>query len=127
MISVRKLLIAAVMALGLMSNGAQAISHAGFECSLLKPLIARAKKDVDAIATSLNAVKATCIDAKAFAKNLYQQQKNALKTINAELKRSYKAAKLNGSATWFADKQLYKAFKKLVYKYWKKTRLFPSI
>ena len=99
----------------------------GFDYKLLTTLIEKSKKAVDAVTKSLNATKAACTNAKAFAKNLYNQQKDALKLIKAELKQAYKTAKLENKANWFADKQLYKAYKKLVYKNWKKTRLFPSV
>jgi hypothetical protein len=103
-----------------------AISMMGFDYKSLNPLVERSRKAVDSVTSSLNAIKSACTDVKAYAKNLYTQQKNALKLIKAELKQAYKASKVSGQASWFADKQLYKAYKKLVYKNWKKTRLFST-
>jgi hypothetical protein len=124
----RKLLIVAVVASGLIGGTVQTSSswNIGFDYTLLKPLVSKAKQAVEAVTKSLEATRAACPDVKAFAKNLYTQQKNALKLIKAELKQAYKAAKLRGTSTWFADRQLYKAFKKFVYKNWKRTRLFPT-
>jgi hypothetical protein len=122
----KKLALTAIILIG--SAGiVHATSMIGFDYKLLTTLIEKSKKAVDAVTKSLNATKATCTDAKAFAKNLYNQQKDALKLIKAELKQAYKTAKLENKPNWFADKQLYKAYKKLVYKNWKKTRLFPSV
>ncbi len=124
-----KRILIALCTAGAIFGGAQASSSflAGFDYSLLKPLVARSKQAVDAIEQSLNATKSACIDTKAWAKNLYEQQKNALKLIKVELKQAYKVAKASGVASWLSQKQLYKAYKKLVYKNWKKTRLFPTV
>src|SRR5256885_6078259 len=105
----KKLFIVALAASGLISSTAQASSSmVGFDYSLLRPAIAKSKQAVEAVSAALNATKAACPDLKAFAKNLYTQQKNALKVIKTELKQAYKSAKLKGLSTWFADRQLYK-------------------
>jgi len=127
MVTLKKIFISAVIAVGLMGGLTQASFLADFDYNVLTPLIERSKEAVNAVATSLSATKTVCTDTKAFTKNLYDQQKNALKLIKAELKKAYQAAKRNGKSVWFSDKQIYKAYKKLVYKHWKKTRRFPTV
>lgn len=119
----RKLFLAGLVVTGSM---VQATSMVGFDTNLLKPLVARAQQVVAGVKSSLETTKAVYVTEKAFAKNLYKQQKEALKSIKAELKDAYKAAKVSGDATWFVKKQTYKAFKTSVYKNWKKTQLFPA-
>ena len=123
----KKVLLVGVIASGFAGNAALALSSkymVGFNTALLKPFVVKSKKGIKAAEESFN--KAICFNAKECAKRLYEQQKNALKVICMELKQTYRSAKLNGSATWFADKQLYKMYKKLVYKTWKKNGTFAD-
>ena len=123
----KKLFISAIAISGLIAGVTQASSSMmGFDYSLLKPSIAQSKKAIAEVATKCYNSKVAFRDIKVFAKNLYNQQKNALKAIKSELKQAYKNAKLKGLSTWFTQRQIYKAYKTLVYKNWKKNRLFPT-
>lgn len=96
---------------------AQATSMAGFNYNALRPYVEQA----------MNAVAE--IGSKGFTTDraLYIEQKNAIKAIKKSLKQQAKVAKANGDAGWYMQRQLYKAFKKNVYKYWKKTQSFVYI
>ena len=120
----RKLFLAALVSTGAM---VQAINMTGFDSNLLKPWVAKSQQAVDFVASSLETTKSAYATAKSYAKNLYNQQKEALKGIKAELKTMYKSAKAAGDATWFVKKQTYKAYKVSVYRNWKKTQLFPAL
>ena len=105
------------MALIGLGSQVQAVSYSGFDANDLLPLIDRAEKECANRSTRFAGVS---------PKILFKANKEGMKNICAELKQAYKAAKVSGQASWFADKQLYKAYKKLVYKNWKKTRLFST-
>ncbi len=114
----KKLLVTGLVAASFVGSAAYAISSkytASFNWSLLKPLVERSKRAVEEVDVAFK-----------YSKQLYAQQKNALKIIANELKQAYEIAKLSGKGTWFADKQLYKMYKKFVYKSWKKNGTFTS-
>ena len=125
----KQLLIIGLMAASFTGNSMYALSSkytVGFNWSLLKPLVERSKRALEGAEVEFKNIKASCFNAKECAKRLYEQQKNALKVILNELKQAYRTAKQNGKTTWFADKQLYKTYKKFVYKNWKKNGSFAT-
>lgn len=114
----KKVLAAVFVLVGFASQSVHAISFAGFQVKELSPWIDRAKNECADRATRFNGVS---------SKILFKANKEGLKQMCTELKQSYKADKAVDANTWYSKKQLYKAFKKVVYKFWKKTQLFPDV
>jgi len=106
------------VAAGLVACNAGAISFVGFDVNELAPWIERAKNECNSRVTRFEGVS---------YKILFKANKEGIKNICIELKQAYKEDKAAGNATWYGKKQLYKAFKKGVYKVWKKTQLFPDV
>lgn len=108
----KKMFLVAVAGLSFAGSSVYATSSA--DARSFKSYVQQAKDAVEGIAKK----------SWSNAKDMYREQKNALKAIKDRLKRSAKAAKASASATWQADRALYKAFKTDVYKNWKKNRTF---
>jgi len=113
----KRLFLIALALIGLGSQ-VQAVSYSGFDANDLLPLIDRAEKECANRSTRFAGVS---------PKILFKANKEGMKNICAELKQAYKTDKKSNNASWYNKKQLYKAFKKGVYKFWKKTELFPDV
>lgn len=103
-----------------------AVSLDGFDTALLTPYIQRAERLLELMNNTLqfedHGSREIIWSGKAFAEKLYPVQKKALKTIKRELKLDAKKLKHDDDQQlYFAACQLHKAFKKLVYKPWKKS------
>lgn len=125
MTNLRKMLLitgALIATIGLM----QARSMKNFDATTLNPYIARAQ---EALVSTEQQLQFNCNagqyevfwSGEGFARDLYPQQKAALKVIVKELKQQAKDLKQSDKAIWLPARQLYKAFKHDVYKNWKAT------
>jgi hypothetical protein len=117
--------IAAVGALSV--SVAQAISLAGFDMGTLLPLKNESIAAEQQVKQAMESTRSLYTSGKAFLKDTYEKTKAKLKIISDRLKRDYKITRANGDAAWYYKKQTYKAYKKYIYNYWKKTRLFPVL
>jgi hypothetical protein len=104
----------------------QARSMKNFDANTLNPYIARAKATLIATEQQLQfnytgGKYEVFWSDEDFARDLYPQQKAALKVIVKELKHQAKDLKKSDKALWLPARQLYKAFKHDVYKNWKTT------
>jgi len=121
----KKLLMAALVATGFAN--VQAITLAGFNMDLLKPLNVQTAQAFANVESTMEATRGVYVSGKDYLKAVYNRKKEQTKQIYAGLKNDYKLARANGDATWFVKKQTYKAYKKFIYSVWKKTGSLPVL
>jgi hypothetical protein len=117
----QKSLFIAAMILG---NLAYASSLDSFDTSLLTPYVEKAEHAFGIAHETIqwldHGSREILVTGKPIAKKLYSAQKAILKSIKKELKHTSQRCKNTNPNRYDESHQLYKAFKHLVYKPWKK-------
>ena len=118
----KKLLLTSMLAF--ITTVISAVSMEGFDTNLLTPYIERAEHAFrsahDTIQWLDHGPQEILVTGKPIAKKLYSAQKAILKYIKKDLKDTAEYHKNNNPQFYIEAQQLYKAFKHLVYKSWKK-------
>jgi hypothetical protein len=127
MTTVKKFLLSIAAVGALSASVTQAISLAGFDMSTLIPLKNESIAAEQQVKKAMESTRSIYTSGKSFLKDTYEKTKAQLKLISARLKNDYKITRANGNAAWYYKKQTYKAYKRYIYNYWKKTRLFPVL
>jgi hypothetical protein len=120
-ISKKLLLITSLVA----GNFINAVSLENFDTNLLTPYVEKAQSAFRTAHETIqwldHGPREILVTGKPIAKKLYKAQKAILKDIKKELKHSTVQLQKNGEPQAYLEaQQLYKAFKHLVYKSWKK-------
>ena len=107
-----------------------AVSMEGFDTSLLIPYINKAQQALiqvtDEVEDKIIQQGGLHWQGPTYQEILYPLQKEALKAILKELKYTALISKNSDQVTYRTACQLYKAFKYIVYKNWKKTKIIPA-
>jgi len=102
-----------------------AVSMDGVDTNLLTPYVEKAQHAFavahETVQWQDHGAQEILVTGKPIAKKLYTAQKSILKGIKKELKRTAKLQKNSDAQTYLEAQKLYKAFKHLVYKSWKKS------